>query len=224
MADSQNITDNLLEMYGRNDWIMRANFRRFIVRSGIDALPRQSRILDCGCAMGHFIGQLRDIGFSAVTGLDASPEMARTTEAHTGAPTLLMDAAALGEELEPACFDVVIASDLMHHFHNTADWRRFLDGVRHVLAPGGRLVIRDLWPAWPLRLLMAMARCPALFVGPLKARLQSFVDEKDLVANYLAHWPSSYREWLAGSGLEVEREADWLMHRITVARPKKSAP
>ena len=44
-------------------------------------------------------------------------------------------------------------------------------------------------------------------LGPLKARLQSFLDEQELVAYYLAHWPRPYRDLLAAHGLNIEREA-----------------
>lgn len=218
MADTQNITETLLAMYSRNDWIIRLNFKRFLSLSGLSRLARNSRILDCGCAMGHLIMELKFLGFTRVHGLDASQEMVEAARAITGAEIILLDAVNMASRLPAASYDVVVASDLLHHLPQEQLWRSFLDGVRHVLAPGGSLVVRDLHPTWVLRMLMAMSRQSLLFMGPLKARLQSFIDEQDLVAHYLAHWPRRYRDLLAEHGLNVEREANWLMHRITVAR------
>lgn len=52
MADTAEITKNLLDMYGRNDWVTRYNFRHFMRLSGLSIIPRDSKIVDCGCAMG----------------------------------------------------------------------------------------------------------------------------------------------------------------------------
>lgn len=218
MGDPQNITETLLAMYGRNDWMTRFNFRRFLSISGLSSLSRNSRILDCGCAMGHFIMELKSLGFARVDGLDASPEMVTAAKTITGVEIFMADAAEMAALLPAASYDVVVASDLMHHLPQEHLWHAFLDGVQHVLAPGGRLIVRDLWPNLALAILMGMSRRPIFFVGPLKARLQSFIDEQELVAYYLAHWPRRYRELLAEHGLNIEREASWLMQQITVAR------
>ena len=224
MADTRNITDNLLGMYGRNDWIMRTNFDIFLRRSGLMDLPRDVRILDLGCAMGHLILQLRQAGFQRVTGLDASPEMVEAARGLTGGDILLGDAAACGDLVEAGGFDVVIISDLVHHIEDESGWDRMLDGCRTALGPGGLLVIREPWPTPVLNLLYALSRFSWLHLGPLKERLRSFVEEDALLQYFFSHWIPDYPERLQRRGFRVERDFSWLVHRITVCRRDDPAP
>jgi len=124
MADDPNVTKNLLDMYGRNDWMMRVNFRFFLSLSGLGRLPRDSRILDCGCGMGHLLLTLKAFGFSNLTGLDASEEMVASARHLTGAPIILSDVLEIESHVEPASMDVVIISDLVHHIPSTDGWDR----------------------------------------------------------------------------------------------------
>lgn len=221
MPDSQNITKNLLEMYGRDDWIMRANFRCFMRFSGLDALDRQVRILDCGCGMGHLMRALMQSGFNNLTGLDASEEMVAAARSLTGRPVLNTDVVNLKEQTSAGSFDVVIVSDLVHHLETKEQWLNLLAGCAHALVPNGQLIIREPHPTKFLRVLYSLSRVSWLQVGFLKARLRSFVEEDSLLRYFFTHWSPSYPRLLASQGLLVEKDINWLVHRITVCRRVK---
>jgi 2-polyprenyl-3-methyl-5-hydroxy-6-metoxy-1,4-benzoquinol methylase len=218
VADNADITKNLLEMYGRDDWILRRNFRVFLQRTGLSALPREARILDLGCAMGHLILQLQREGFRSVTGLDAAPAMVEAARKLTGAEILLGDATACDRLAPAGAFDAVIVSDLVHHIDQAAGWDALLAACRGVLRDGGLLALREPWPTPMLRLLYWMSRYRVFYLGPLRARLQSFVDEDHLLRHFFAHWPGSYRERLARHGFTVIADESALVHRLTSCR------
>lgn len=222
MADDPRITQNLLEMYGRNDWIMRRNFRFFLDIAGISKMDRSNRILDCGCAMGHLILMLRQEGFTAVDGFDASPDMVAAARELTGANITLCDAVDMADVLPAKAYDLVIVSDLVHHLESRQQWDRLFEGVLHCLKPSGRLVIREPHPTLVLRILYGLSRFPALHLGPLKARLRSFQEEDDLLQHFFAHWTPSYPGILAEHGFTVEIDRNWIVHRITVARRREN--
>jgi 2-polyprenyl-3-methyl-5-hydroxy-6-metoxy-1,4-benzoquinol methylase len=218
MADNQRITQNLLEMYGRNDWIMRRNFRFFLDIAGITKMPRGTSILDCGCAMGHLILMLKREGFTSVDGFDASPEMVASARKLTGANVTLCDAVDMEDAIPANAYDLVIVSDLVHHLVSRLQWDRLLQGARHCLKPTGQLVIREPHPTPILRIMYGMSRFPVLHLGPLKARLRSFQEEDDLLRHFFAHWTSRYPTILAEHGFTIEIDRNWIVHRITVAK------
>ena len=205
-------------MYGRNDWIMRLNFRCFLRLSRLTDLRRDARILDCGCAMGHLILRLRAFGFTNVAGLDSAPEMVEAARSLTGATILHCDALDLARNAEAGSFDAVVVSDLLHHFAEAENWEKLLAGCRTVLKEGGLLVIREPWPTFLLKLLYRMSRHRVFYVGFLKARLQSFIEEDALVQHFFTHWIGTYKERLARHGFRIERDLSWLVHRITACR------
>ena len=221
MPDSQNITQNLLEMYGRDDWIMRANFRCFLRLSGLDALDRQVRVLDCGCGMGHLMRALNQAGFKYLTGLDASEEMVAAARSLTGRPVLHADVVNLKDQASAGSFDVVIVSDLVHHLETMSQWLNLLAGCAQVLVPNGLLIIREPHPTILIRVLYGLSKVSWLRVGFLKPRLQSFVEEDSLLKYFFTHWSPSYPRLLASQGLLVEKDLTWLVHRITVCRRVK---
>ncbi len=215
MSDNRNITDNLLEMYGRNDWIMNLNFQFFLRFSGLKDLPRDSSILDCGCAMGHLMLKLKSFGFNDVSGLDAAPKMVESARKLTGSSVVLSDVIELKKHFEPGSFDVVIISDLFHHVPSRDGWETILDGCNAILKENGRLIIREPYPIFLLNLLYAMSRYKVLYVGFLKARLRSFVEEDELLKYFFAHWPGIYKDLLSKKRFRIIKDVDWLVHRIT---------
>ncbi|MBF0611598.1 MAG: class I SAM-dependent methyltransferase [Magnetococcales bacterium] len=218
MADSEVITDNLLEMYGRDDWIMRWNFGIFLRRSGLACLDRKSRILDFGCAMGHLLRLLRQEGFTQISGMDAAPAMVEAARHISDCPVVLGNAVECGQLFPPGEADVIIISDLVHHIESVEEWRTMLAGCRRLLAPGGLLVIREPWQTPLLRLLQVMAHHRIFYIGPLKGRLRSFVEESALLDHFFANWPPIYHTLLREQGFLVEQDVSWLVHRITTAR------
>ncbi|MBF0386134.1 MAG: class I SAM-dependent methyltransferase [Candidatus Omnitrophica bacterium] len=218
MADNKHITDNLIEMYGRNDWAMNINFKIFLRKSGIIALDRNVRILDCGCAMGHLMLMLRRFGFKQVKGLDASLEMAEAAKKNTGMEVIHSDILDADKHFEENSFDVVIISDLVHHLDNTKDWDRMFLIAAKILSKKGCLVIREPAETLILKMLYSMSRHKIFYFGFLKARLQSFLEEDSLLRHFFAHWKRNYKEILTKRGFAVISDTYWLVHQIICCR------
>jgi len=100
-------------------------------------------VLDAGCGAGSHAAALIRRG-ATVTGLDSSSGMLAIARQRLG-PEVALHHADLAEPLPfPAgCFDVVLASLVMHYLH---DWRPTLREFHRVLRPGGRLVISTHHP------------------------------------------------------------------------------
>lgn len=224
MADTKNITDNLLEMYGRNDWVMRFNFRMFMKLTGLMDLPRDAAILDCGCGMGHLIYMMNQEGFTTVSGLDAAPEMVDAARKLTGANIALADVVDIEKSYEKSSLDAVIISDIVHHIPDKDQWDKMLAGCYAVLKPGGLLAIREPFPNLAVNSLIFMSGIKTLHIGFMKSRLQSFVEEADLVDYFFKNWVPDYKEKLGGFGFKIIKDFNWLVHRITVAGKKETAP
>lgn len=109
-----------------------------------------SDLLDVGCGTGPMIELLaREYPDIRLTGLDLTPKMIETAQAK-GIPNarfLVGDSENL--PFEANSFDAVICANSFHHYPNP---QAFFDGVRRVLRPGGRLVLRDYtsldWVVW----------------------------------------------------------------------------
>lgn len=98
-----------------------------------------------------------------------------------------------------------------------------LAGSYAVLKPGGLLAIREPFPNLAVNSLIFMSGIKALHLGFMKSRLQSFVEEAELVDYFFKNWPPHYKEMLKGHGFEINKDFNWLVHRITVAVKKEGA-
>lgn len=109
---------------------LRRRFLRAEVRSG-------DRALDLGCGDGVFTAELADAGATAIGAEVAEAAIARARAAH---PDLDFHLVPLGVPLPfgDGAFDLVWASEVLEHI---ADTERWLEEVRRVLAPGGRLLL-----------------------------------------------------------------------------------
>jgi len=221
MADDRLVTHNLLEMYGRNDWMMRLNFWFFLRLSGLIESPRCARIVDCGCGMGHLILMLHSYGFTRVSGLDASPEMVQSAKKLTGAPIIHSDILEIEKHFEPESIDVLIVSDLFHHLSSIDQWKKVLRAGGRVLKNEGILVIREPYPTIGLRLLYGMSHYRFFHVGFLRARLRSFVQEDKLLKYFFAYWPQNYKGLLTANGYQIIKDLNWLVHRITSCQKRR---
>lgn len=218
MADTPEITNNLLEMYGRDDAVMNFNFKFFMKISGIINLDRNAAIADCGCGMGHFIHMLQSFGFKNVAGVDAAAEMVEHARKMTGVNIIHGDAVKIGEYFEPQSLDAVFISDLFHHIPSKDQWDELLKGCGKVLKNEGMLVIREPFPIFLINLLTAMSRYRIFYIGFMKSRLQSFVEEAELLNYFYANWVPNYQKILASHGFEIKKDSNWLVHRITSCR------
>ena len=117
--------------------------------SGLDKLPKGSRILDVGCGIGGSSRILaKDYGFN-VTGITISP--AQVKRARDLTPTgvncnfLVMDA--LDLKFEDGSFDAVWSIEAGAHMN---DKTKFADEMLRALRPGGYLALAD-WNSRDLR-------------------------------------------------------------------------
>jgi ubiquinone/menaquinone biosynthesis C-methylase UbiE len=120
--------------------------------------PWPERILDVGCGTGYLLGRLagRYPDAAELTGIDAAAGMIDVaTETATDDRLSFMTGTA--EELPyPAeTFDLVISTTSFDHW---ADQQAGLMQCARVMAPGGCLVLADLFSAWLLPTLVAGRR------------------------------------------------------------------
>ena len=121
-------------------------------------VPAPRRILDIGCGTGYLLGVLAAHAPQAesLAGIDAAPEM---IEVARGAPTdgrLRFEVGAAERLPWPdATFDLVVSTTSFDHW---ADQQRGLAECARVLAPGGCLVLADLFSLLLLPTLLAGRR------------------------------------------------------------------
>jgi SAM-dependent methyltransferase len=104
-----------------------------------------SRVLDVGTGTGANLRMLRDLGFTDVTGLDASDEAIGHCASKGLGTVRKGDICQL--PFEDACFDAVLATDVLEHVDDDSAAAR---EIARVLAPGGRALItvpafQSLW-------------------------------------------------------------------------------
>lgn len=98
------------------------------------------RLLDVGCALGHFSALARDRGWQVV-GLDVSPDAARRATERFGVKVFIGTLEEHAESLSP--FDAVFLGDVIEHVPQPL---HFLRNVHRVLAPSGIVCIDT--PNW----------------------------------------------------------------------------
>jgi ubiquinone/menaquinone biosynthesis C-methylase UbiE len=111
-------------------------------------LGASGRVLDIGCGPGH--GPLQLVAMASkvsVVGVDLSPYMLAIAEEHRAVSShgervefVLGDAKGL--DFASGTFDAVCSNTILHHIPNPVE---FLREAWRVRAPGGALLIRDLY-------------------------------------------------------------------------------
>ena len=108
------------------------------------------RLFEVGCGHGNLLNEARRRGYD-VSGLEFSPDAARIANATLGLRDAVRCGTVEGGGLAGLAFDVCVAADVIEH---TRDPRRFLEGLRRQLAPGGVLfVTTPSLRSWSARLL-----------------------------------------------------------------------
>ncbi len=145
--------------------------------SGLDKLPKGSRILDVGCGIGGSSRILaQDYGFN-VTGITISPAQVKRarelTSSELNCNFQVMDA--LDLNFEDGSFDGVWSVEAGAHMNNKM---KFADEMLRTLRPGGYLALAD-WNSRDLR------ACPPSFLEKLvlKQLLEQWVHPKFISIN-----------------------------------------
>lgn len=107
-------------------------------------------LLDVGCGTGPMIELLsKEYPDLRLTGLDITPGMIEAAQAKGIPNTTFVVGDSEDLPFEDGSFDAVICANSFHHYPNP---QAFFDGVKRVLRPGGRLVLRDYtsadWIVW----------------------------------------------------------------------------
>jgi ubiquinone/menaquinone biosynthesis C-methylase UbiE len=121
-------------------------------------VPAPRRILDVGCGTGYLLGRLaaRAPRAEVLAGIDAAPAMIEVAR-DAAADDRLRFVAGTAERLPwpTATFDLVVSTTSFDHW---ADQRTGLAECSRVLAPGGCLVLADLFSVLLLPTLLAGRR------------------------------------------------------------------
>jgi SAM-dependent methyltransferase len=119
-----------------------ARRRPYLVRLVQRHFPadRGAAILDLGCGHGAIVWAARELGYTAVAGVDASPEQVAAARDLGIAGVRQGDLRATLAELAPASLDVIVLFDLFHYFDKDAQMA-IADAVHRALKPGGRFIL-----------------------------------------------------------------------------------
>ncbi|WP_277872937.1 class I SAM-dependent methyltransferase [Pseudodesulfovibrio cashew] len=105
-------------------------------------VPRDARILDFGCGYGRSLVQLRDSGFTDLTGIDFSEPLVRRGLADN--PDLNMTAYEGGPlPYEANAFDAALMLGVFTCIIETRKQAQALIELKRVLRPGGYLYVTD---------------------------------------------------------------------------------
>jgi 2-polyprenyl-3-methyl-5-hydroxy-6-metoxy-1,4-benzoquinol methylase len=119
-----------IDRYGKAyDWYLR----------GWLPSDRQVNILEVGCGYGRLLRFFSKRGYTNVAGVDVSPEEVELAKKIH--PNVVQEDALEYLEKHTEQFDIIVAIDLIEHFHKD-EVVRFLDLCRYALRPGGRLIIQ----------------------------------------------------------------------------------
>jgi SAM-dependent methyltransferase len=124
---------------------------------------RRKAALDVGCGSGELLGLLA-ASFERAVGIDFSARMlAAARKRLSRRPNVrLVRADARTYAFRPCSFDLIVSAAAFHHL----PLRRLLPRLRSALAPGGRLVILDLYKTkTPADWLSAALAAPVNFVA-----------------------------------------------------------
>ena len=126
--------------FEENYWWFRA--RRDMILDLIEKRPKNSEILDLGCATGATMEFLQKNGFTNVAGIDNSPEAIEICK-NKGLNAILADASEFNSKQNG--FDVIIMADVLEHIK---DDEGVLRGCKNLLKAGGIIIVTVPAFAW----------------------------------------------------------------------------
>ncbi len=109
----------------------------------IDEVPKDARILDAGCAEGHWLEALRRVGFINLTGVDLSSQLIACAKQRLGDHANLIQADLLEwlPQIPDASYDIIFFHDVLEHLPRDKAIE-VLRQFHRILVPRGRLQVR----------------------------------------------------------------------------------
>jgi SAM-dependent methyltransferase len=127
--------------YNRACYALRLRaLERALRDAGID--PAGRRVLDVGCGTGFFTSYYVGRG-AAVTGIDITSVSIERLAAQF--PQSRFVEADVGEGVPGGPYDVINAFDVLYHITDDARWERAVLNLGRAVAPGGVLLVTDLF-------------------------------------------------------------------------------
>lgn len=220
MGDNEAVSKVLIDLYRKNDPVMNMSLEAFIRSSGMLQLPKEARILDCGCGMGQLMIRLRRHGFRFLTGVEACGEMADEASRRTGCPVVTTDVLEMDKHLPHGSADVVIFSAILHHLREKEQWWSVFEQARKVLKDGGMIFMREPFPTFWTRFFIGMSRYKVFHHGFMKGRLRDYIEERELHKYFFSEWPKNAGQIYSHHGFEVVKDFLGILNRVTVLRKK----
>ncbi|MCZ8310062.1 MAG: class I SAM-dependent methyltransferase [Magnetospirillum sp.] len=101
---------------------------------------KSAKIVDLGCGHGAIVWAAQRLGYTAVSGVDASPEQVAMAATLKISGVRQGDLMAELRAMPGDSLDAIVLFDLYHYF-DPATQLRLADEVRRVLKPGGRFIL-----------------------------------------------------------------------------------
>ncbi len=169
----------------------------------ISVLPRAGgRALDLGCGTGRH-AVLLAARFTHVDAVDLSLPMIEIARAKRSRPNVTYQQADLLDTTGAGEYDLVLSVMTLHH---VPDLRAALAHVKGLLAPGGRLVLVDPYPAESAP---HLSRRSLHRLIPLRPRLHAMAVLR-LLANLARRGPA-----IAWEIYRLQTRRQWLDHRVS---------
>ena len=152
--------------------------------------PAGGRALELGCGAGRHAVVLAE-RFTQVDAIDLSLPMIEIARAKRSRPNITYQQADLLKTIRPGEYDLVLSVMTLHH---VPDLHAALAHIRELLAPGGRIVVVDPYPADSVLQRMVPLR-PRLHAGAV-LRLGTDLVHRGPASAWEIYRLSTRREWL----------------------------
>jgi 2-polyprenyl-3-methyl-5-hydroxy-6-metoxy-1,4-benzoquinol methylase len=135
MNDQNIFWDNMSKEYISSNPAFLEEFRKYV--------PLHSTILDIGCGYGRVLGELKDIGYTDITGIDFSNKMVERAKSKNPEINIEFMETTSSDLLKNKKFDAIILFDMLTCNHLDTDINNILEYVSEHLKDRGILYVCD---------------------------------------------------------------------------------